>query len=1042
MQQTKSIIITVAVCALFSVLWLWHTPVAKAGIELWPVGDDCESAENYYGMYGVEWDCRSFTGPARTHIEPLFFAPEEGNVRFDVTNLPEVSEYSDGKEGGSLFTVWDGEGETKNYLNVSHLGWVNDGTDTKDRFRIDFFNRELCVNGQPDVISVEGTTNFGKPDLPVPPAPPKYAVMHIYDHMEVKWDSQSVTLTVQRYWRVDRLNYLRTQPSDLFTIRGDETVSTTAPFTLTLATPGPLRSKNAFFSWGIPFERDRYTFPAQQMIRVDALPLFNYGFSFNNIDLVAAQVTESDELNFDAPQCTIVGYTQPDAPPETCGCGNRNAVIACSDEYAPFVDPVPPVKVGGPTDPVDWNASTYEELLSQVSGLEESFVDNPIVNIGTSRYSPRLDEAFTVNPIVLNYKSSREEIYYGWCVDGHAANGIVAGGLLIDTVVSGSGQQADNGTGCCDTVTRKPESDADGDGMDDAWEKRNGLNPANGEDANSDGDSDGFTADAFVNADNQPVAVVPGSQKYNDASKQLRTGDGSFTNLEEYIWGTNPRDADTDDDGFVDEADIVGVGQQNLELVSQKHPGDFPAEGERYGDDRYVIDLRTAGASQKRRDDTAANSDSPNSAIRVAQSTATFYAREEGDLRVLLDVNPRNFGPESAVVFAADLRDLTKTGGQLKFRWFFQRIPRVANQVVVPDGTVVSFEGDGLNPLSLSNLRQQICQVYGPECTLQPGDTLKVILEVQDTKSSQSYVGEESFGVGTDYALRVYQDKDKSGSAEEITGDQATKDVPVAVSVDLLSGVNLQDYVFEWKLDGENVGFSCASGDPASAASRLGRCGSGSNVMVFTPLKDRETHEILVSVYSQRTEGVPGSTVIFTGGTPIRVGFPQVALSFNPPLPPIGETYAPGTSVTVTATVKYLEKGEPFPGCSADQPFRFIWTFNGKPFPTNAICQDQITVTPSTGGGFPVAVSATATNYLAIPDDLKTAIPFTEEQYIYFGSTPTVGLIDAIQRQFAALVTAIPDSLRLPLQLLAILVVGGSAAGAILVVAKRKGAIK
>lgn len=38
-------------------------------------------------------------------------------------------------------------------------------------------------------------------------------------------------------------------------------------------------------------------------------------------------------------------------------------------------------------------------------------------------------------------------------------------------------------------------------------------------------------------------------------------GDGCFSNFEEYIWGTNPWDADTDDDGVPDEADIAGTGQ-------------------------------------------------------------------------------------------------------------------------------------------------------------------------------------------------------------------------------------------------------------------------------------------------------------------------------------------------------------------------------------------------------------------------------------------------------------------------------------------------
>lgn len=47
------------------------------------------------------------------------------------------------------------------------------------------------------------------------------------------------------------------------------------------------------------------------------------------------------------------------------------------------------------------------------------------------------------------------------------------------------------------------------------------------------------------------------------------SGDGSFKEDEETYWGTDPTNADTDNDGYADEADIVGLGQQTVQFRYQ-----------------------------------------------------------------------------------------------------------------------------------------------------------------------------------------------------------------------------------------------------------------------------------------------------------------------------------------------------------------------------------------------------------------------------------------------------------------------------------------
>jgi len=66
-----------------------------------------------------------------------------------------------------------------------------------------------------------------------------------------------------------------------------------------------------------------------------------------------------------------------------------------------------------------------------------------------------------------------------------------------------------------------------------------------------------------------PGAKNPDKELNWDNSIPLTTGDGSFGEEEETFWGTDPSNADTDGDGFPDEADIAGLGQQTVQFKYQ-----------------------------------------------------------------------------------------------------------------------------------------------------------------------------------------------------------------------------------------------------------------------------------------------------------------------------------------------------------------------------------------------------------------------------------------------------------------------------------------
>ncbi len=100
-----------------------------------------------------------------------------------------------------------------------------------------------------------------------------------------------------------------------------------------------------------------------------------------------------------------------------------------------------------------------------------------------------------------------------------------------------------------------PSVDADNDGMLDAWELENGLDPTNAVDAERDPDGDGLTnlqeslgmTDPF-NSDTDGDGIPDGYE--NDAGLDPTVADGDldadgdgYTNYEEYLAGTDPKDA-------------------------------------------------------------------------------------------------------------------------------------------------------------------------------------------------------------------------------------------------------------------------------------------------------------------------------------------------------------------------------------------------------------------------------------------------------------------------------------------------------------------
>ncbi len=216
----------------------------------------------------------------------------------------------------------------------------------------------------------------------------------------------------------------------------------------------------------------------------------------------------------------------------------------------------------------------------------DAFQSEPSVQITPAEdATPGSDVTFTIMPSSFALEGSPgDSFYYAAWVDGKYINGYSAGGSVpgFEQLSTSSGGVR----GDCDALSRETEIDQDGDGMDDNWEVRYGLNPNNPGDAGQDPDDDGYTATAFPNLLGEFLSPAP-----EIAGGTL--GDGSFTNLEEYILDTDPKSADTDSDGFPDEADAVGLGQHTMK---------FPASADS-AQTEYQIHVIVVGTMEKRNEE-------------------------------------------------------------------------------------------------------------------------------------------------------------------------------------------------------------------------------------------------------------------------------------------------------------------------------------------------------------------------------------------------------------------------------------------------------
>ncbi len=343
---------------------------------------------------------------------------------------------------------------------------------------------------------------------------------------------------------------------------------------------------------------------------------------------VGCQATFGD--TFEPAQCGFCGSNQPllsgeELPNSLAARGYQKAY--CEDSLPRVTDVRwPPINFN--TYSFNWELSSgsltavFDSILKDTGQL-------PQVDINVAPVSPRKGDSVHVAAIPLSFFQNPKDMYFAWLINGKTQQGLVAGAAervpghqappdFVEQVPASA--DLPNGATLVHKETREfyfapkrpVKIDANNDGMDDGWEMR--YFGTTSVDAAADPDKDGYTPSDFASI--RPSIFASGSnnskETYADEKRFMyitpgvwlgkktsscsqvfivpdnfnpewfpedrlpgcTTQQSGLSNAEEYVWGTNPTDADTDDDGFPDGADLVGVGQMQWSYVNETGPLD------------------------------------------------------------------------------------------------------------------------------------------------------------------------------------------------------------------------------------------------------------------------------------------------------------------------------------------------------------------------------------------------------------------------------------------------------------------------------------
>ncbi|EKD49116.1 MAG: hypothetical protein ACD_63C00262G0007 [uncultured bacterium] len=423
----------------------------------------------------------------------------------------------------------------------------------------------------------------------------------------------------------------------------------------------------------------------------------------------------------------------------------------------------------------DWK---LPKLINLFDEKEKETAYEPWLNINFGPPSPKEGEDVTVVVAPMSYRTSLNSTYQAFCLTDESGgwtlpmNSVIAGGKWPE-VANPSLGWADGA--CCQPIIRKPAADVDSDGMDDTWEAERflnrgfaGINSIYDVRPEDDPDHDGYFANRFKNDKGQYVTVAP-SMRAIVGGKEIvyPTGgaDAVFTNIEEYIAGTNPTNADTDGDGVADEMDYQGSGQMTFSFDVKKPAGP---------DGYYDITATSVGITQAKK-------------VGIASGKKRLFVGDEGKLEVALraDKDVLTVGSSSTLELEAQILTPDINSGGLYYKWIFD------GESICETEEFGEFCDVGRNRIELGgNGSKSLLNLPGiKNGRLKVGDNYTFSVEATDPDNRKRAEANMSMPIGAGLTLTNACDGEVEGS----TSVPANSPSPVKICIlELLKGENME----------------------------------------------------------------------------------------------------------------------------------------------------------------------------------------------------------------------------------------------------------
>lgn len=702
------------------------------------------------------------------------------------------------------------------------------------------------------------------------------------------------------------------------------------------------------------------------------------GLTFFSLKTTNAEIVESVPHR-DHGANGLEGQENPDPPDTTVG-----------DIFPPFQ-----VDAGSAITGINYKFNSTQDLVDAFSGGAKKYsAPNVTINLTNSNLQPGEVTYLVAQP--SNFDALFTYQYFAWCLGTKekriAQNGLVAGGTRIP--------QEGNGSDCYDPVQRNPladnDTDINNDGMGDQWEIRYFGTTQVQPDA--DNDNDGFLMNTG-NGISGPRGLIKLVPNVLVNGKTYVTSDGKFTNAEEWVWGTNPTDPDTDDDGFGDEEDVSGKGQIDFNYS--------PPDGTKTGDSEFLEVIADGYASYR-------EDNGETKLAKIANTGRTLYVGNGGTLQGSLEYQVINDTTQDPVTFenlssapedmyVNDIVELhANVDGSksdelnLHYQWSFKLLdggvdyPDDPNKVLdtvgpLPSEYAIPDSQIGRNGFGMNPYRLKIGQMDPTETMtgfhIQPKTGNKIIAEVLVTEpeSGKQVDIVQPFPIATSVALEFSPEL----PIQPLYPQADISSAPTYTVTATVPGLNTRDFLYEWFID----------------EVKQPNASIGGNTLNFKATKQSGSYKISVVLTKVADEKIFAQAIANAVVSPLRVSINNCPDFENK------NNLTTNTPITLKASI--IAQGV-FPG-----KLSYQWSLNDKPI-TDASEKEipSITFVPRSVGAYNVTYKAES-----VPPTQATAEPYVplviyDTCRISVTNTGSLTSADRLTRLYASVVSVFPKMLQ------------------------------